>query len=94
MAETNGENYARRLGERIAKARKAAGLSQELLGKRTTISRYESGTRVPDAEELVRIARECNVSPCFLLLGEHEMMPIPDQLRMIAKKLEEQRRHG
>lgn len=51
------------LGERIAMARKVAGLSQERLGQplnldRSAVSRIESGNRTVDSLELSRLASE------------------------------------
>ncbi|WP_405611444.1 helix-turn-helix domain-containing protein [Streptomyces sp. NBC_01508] len=52
----------RELGQRIAAARRAAGLSQETLGhrigvERRTIQRYEAGARDPRYSDLLLIAR-------------------------------------
>lgn len=62
------------LNENIKNSRKAAGLSQEQLAERLhvvrqTVSKWEQGLSVPDAEMLVRIAQElgCTVNE---LLGE------------------------
>ena len=54
------------LGHRIAKYRKALGLSQEALGERLGVSRqavskWETGAAVPDMENLLALAREFQV---------------------------------
>ena len=55
------------LGKRIAKHRKALGLSQEALGERLGVSRqavskWETGAAAPDMENLMALAREFQVS--------------------------------
>lgn len=63
------------IGQRIKRARKAAGIaSQRLLGERldppkeqTTVSDWESGNYPPNALQIVQIARLCQVSPMYLL---------------------------
>ena len=63
------------LKDRIAQARKAAGLSQEQLGEklgvsRQAISKWESGAANPDVAYLAAMCRELGVSSDWLLLGE------------------------
>ena len=63
------------LKDRIAQARKAAGLSQEQLGEKLgvsgqAVSEWESGAVSPDAAALAAMCRELGVSADWLLLGE------------------------
>ena len=66
------------LNENLAKIRKERGLTQEVLSVklnvvRQTISQWEKGTAVPDADTLCRIADALDVSVSTLLGGsEHE----------------------
>ena len=60
------------LGELIASARRAAGLSQVALAaaigtKQTVISRWERGADSPRVETLVRIVRACGYEPDLVL---------------------------
>lgn len=60
--------------ERIAAARKAAGLTQEQLGEqigvtRQAVSKWESGQVVPDALTVARMCEVLHVSADHLLLG-------------------------
>ena len=62
------------LGERIALARKKAGLSQEQLGDRLGVSRqavskWESSQANPDVAYVAELCRICGVSCDWLLLG-------------------------
>ncbi|MDD7739505.1 MAG: helix-turn-helix transcriptional regulator, partial [Lachnospiraceae bacterium] len=64
------------LNENLAKVRKERGLTQEALAAklnvvRQTISKWEKGTAVPDADTLCRIADALDVS-VSTLLGETE----------------------
>ena len=65
------------LKDRIAQARKAAGLSQEQLGEklgvsRQAISKWESGAANPDVAYLAAMCRELGVPSDWLLLGEED----------------------
>ena len=62
------------IGENIRKARKAAGMTQEELGKKIGISQqavgnYESGRRKPKIKTLLRLSNGLNVSVAELLAG-------------------------
>lgn len=62
------------LGERIAQARKQAGLSQEQLGEklgvsRQAISKWESGQNNPDVAYVAEMCRLFGISSDWLLLG-------------------------
>jgi len=66
------------IGERIKQLRGKE--PQELFAKRfgvsrSTILRYESGGRDPDAGFLIALCRTYNVSANWLLLGEEEKKP-------------------
>lgn len=71
------------LKERIALARKQAGLSQEQLGEklgvsRQAVSKWESGQNNPDVAYLAEMCRLFGVSSDWLLLGkETEQASIP-----------------
>lgn len=63
-------------GERIAKLRIAKGLSQnqlsQMLGvKRSVVSYYESGDRLPSFDVLMEMSRVFNVSTDYLLKGKN-----------------------
>ncbi|MGI5461233.1 helix-turn-helix domain-containing protein [Streptomyces sp. CA-249302] len=60
------------VGRLIRETRTRAGMTQELLGRRTGLSRgsitnIEGGTQAPPLYRLVRIAAELNVQPADLL---------------------------
>ena len=65
------------LSEKIIRLRKGRGLSQEELAERLgvsrqAVSRWESGTALPDAGNLRQISRLCEVSADYLLDEERE----------------------
>ena len=67
------------LYERIALARKQAGLSQEQLGEklgvsRQAVSKWESGQTNPDVAYLAEMCRLFGVSSDWLLLGEESAL--------------------
>ncbi len=70
------------LSERIIRARKAAGLSQEELGQRLgvtrqAVSKWETGQTKPDADMLVLLCRELGLTADYLLLGVEEPAQAP-----------------
>ena len=70
------------LGERIALARKQAGLSQEQLGEklrvsRQAVSKWESGQTNPDVAYVAQMCRILEVSSDWLLLGEERGQNAP-----------------
>lgn len=72
------------LGERIAKLRKAKGLSQYDLADRLGFSRgklsnYEQGSRQPDYDTLKKIADFFEVSLDYLITG-NESSHSPDEM--------------
>ena len=81
------------LNENIKSIRKAKGLSQEELAiqlhvVRQTISKWEKGLSVPDADMLIALS-EALETPVGELLGEAAVAPKPDDMREICEKLEE-----
>lgn len=80
------------LSENIKAMRKAKGLSQEELAVklnvvRQTISKWEQGLSVPDADLLLAIS-EALETPVSTLLGETAVQPAADDLKVICEKLE------
>ena len=72
--------------------RKAKGLSQEELAiklsvVRQTVSKWENGISVPDAEMLIKIAEALD-STVNILLGEQVIIEEESELKAIASKLE------
>ena len=80
------------LNENIKKLRKSKGLSQEELAiklnvVRQTVSKWENGLSVPDADMLITLADELDTS-VSVLLGESVIEPMTDDLKTISEKLE------
>ena len=80
------------LKENIKSLRKSKGLSQEELAiklnvVRQTISKWEQGLSVPDAEMLIKIA-EVFDTPVSTLLGENISESKVDGIKAISEKLE------
>ena len=80
------------LNENIKAIRKSKGLSQEELAVklnvvRQTISKWEQGLSVPDADMLISIS-EAFETPVSTLLGETVVEEKADDLRAISEKLE------
>lgn len=80
------------LKENLKTLRKNKGLSQEELSVklnvvRQTISKWEQGLSVPDAEMLISISKEFD-TPVSELLGENISEQNKDSLKEIAEKLE------
>ena len=80
------------LKENIKTLRKEKGLSQEELSiklnvVRQTISKWEQGLSVPDAEMLISIS-EIFDTPVNTLLGENIIESKEDDLKVISEKLE------
>lgn len=80
------------LSENIKTIRKSKGLSQEELAiklnvVRQTISKWEQGLSVPDADMLISIS-EVLETPVSALLGETIAETKADDLRVISEKLE------
>ena len=80
------------LKENIKQLRKTKGLSQEELAiklnvVRQTISKWEQGLSVPDAEMLISIS-EVFETPVSTLLGENISESKVDDLKAISEKLE------
>ena len=71
-----GEAFLAEMGMRILERRKALRLSQEELAERAdmskqTVSRAENAQRELGAGNLLKIAKALEVSPDYLLTGEH-----------------------
>ena len=80
------------LNENLKNIRKAKGLSQEELAiklnvVRQTVSKWEQGRSVPDAELLLSLS-EALETPVSTLLGETVTEPEPDALKALSEKLE------
>ena len=80
------------LKENIKALRKQKGLSQEELSiklnvVRQTVSKWEQGLSVPDAEMLISLS-EVFDTPVSKLLGETISEETPDNLKEISQKLE------
>ena len=80
------------LNENIKAIRKSKGLSQEELAVRVnvvrqTISKWEQGLSVPDADLLIALS-EALETPVSTLLGETVAEPEADNLKAISQKLE------
>ena len=80
------------LNENIRAIRRSKGLSQEELAirlnvVRQTISKWENGLSVPDADLLIALS-EVLETPVSTLLGETVSEPKADDWRAIAEKLE------
>ena len=80
------------LKDNIKTLRKQKGLSQEELSiklnvVRQTVSKWEQGLSVPDAEMLISIS-EVFETPVSTLLGETILEESPDSLKEISQKLE------
>lgn len=82
------------LSDNIKRLRSAAGLSQEeLAGKlhvvRQTISKWEKGLSVPDADMLIALAQALDSSPAELLAQEENQGEKPAETRELAEELAE-----
>lgn len=80
------------LNENIKTIRKSKGLSQEELAiklnvVRQTISKWEQGLSVPDADMLISLSEVLEV-PVSTLLGETALGTRADDLKVISEKLE------
>lgn len=80
------------LKENMKAIRKSKGLSQEELAiklnvVRQTISKWEQGLSVPDAEMLITIS-EVLETPVSILIGENISESKVDDLKVISEKLE------
>lgn len=80
------------LKENLKSIRKSKGLSQEELAiklnvVRQTISKWEQGLSVPDAEMLITIS-EVLETPVSTLLGENISESKVDDIKVISEKLE------
>ena len=81
------------LNENIKELRKLKDLSQEELADRLhvvrqTVSKWEQGLSVPDADMLIALS-ETLETPVSVLLGETVTQPKTDEMQAISEKLEE-----
>lgn len=65
---------------RLAEVRRVRGLSQEELAdalgvSRQAVSKWERGESSPDTDNLIALAKLCNISLDALLLGRGELFP-------------------
>lgn len=80
------------LNENIKTIRKSKGISQEELANRLnvvrqTVSKWENGLSVPDADMLIGISDALD-TPVSILLGENVTEEKTQDLKVIAEKLE------
>lgn len=80
------------LNENIRAIRKARGLSQQELAVqlnvvRQTLSKWEQGRSVPDADMLIALSQALE-TPVSTLLGETVSPPAADDMKAVAAKLE------
>ena len=80
------------LNENIRELRKSKGLSQEELAiklnvVRQTVSKWERGLSVPDAEMLLSLGEVLD-TPVSALLGKTVIASEPDSLQALSEKLE------
>lgn len=80
------------LSHNLKVLRQEKGLSQqELAGRlnvvRQTVSKWEQGLSVPDADLLIRLSEELE-TPVHVLLGENRQEKEAEDLKAIASKLE------
>ena len=80
------------LSENIKRLRRSKGLSQEELALkinvvRQTISKWENGISVPDAQMLITLSKALDTS-VDVLLGEDVTDKEADDLKAISQKLE------
>lgn len=80
------------LNENIKNLRKSKGLSQEELAVklnvvRQTVSKWENGLSVPDADMLIALSQVLD-TPVSTLLGQALAPAEPDDLKAISEKLE------
>lgn len=92
MVATTNERKIPMLNENIKSLRKSKGLSQEefaikLNVVRQTVSKWEQGLSVPDADMLISIS-EVFETPVSVLLGETITEPKADDMKAISEKLE------
>lgn len=84
------------LNENLARVRKERGLTQEALAVklnvvRQTISKWENGTAVPDADTLCRIAEALEISVAELLGNSlHEEKMDTDKIAKSLAEINEQ----
>jgi transcriptional regulator with XRE-family HTH domain len=81
-------------GQRLARARQAAGLTLQELAKRvgwhiSTLHNYESGRRPLKIAQLAQLAAALNRSPAAFLAASDDAMPIIEQIDASAERREQ-----
>lgn len=79
------ESHTRRLGRRIAAARRAAGLTQAELAQqlnwpRDTLIHYEHGRRALAVDRLITIANTLALHPATLLIDDAQLAALVQRL--------------
>lgn len=77
-------------GEKLKKARIAAGLTQRQLAdlinaKHNSVSNWEHGQNMPDPDTIVRICEELNLSATYLLQSRPEPSTLPENVQPISE---------
>lgn len=83
MRQCNKMLYS--MGQRIRKARKAAGLTQEKLAERIDVSHqyisdFERGLVGVAVPTVIKLSNALNVSTDYILLGENESEDLTEEL--------------
>lgn len=73
------------IGDRIREARENKELDQATLARKAnivtrTLQRWEKGEQIPDGVSITKIAKATGVHPHWLLTGEGDMYPQPDNV--------------
>jgi transcriptional regulator with XRE-family HTH domain len=84
------------MGQRLAQARKARGLTQTQVGtlfasEKARVSAWEKGKNMPSAEQVARMADEYGVSVEWLILGSTPLPLAHDTLSALSKLGDEER---
>jgi transcriptional regulator with XRE-family HTH domain len=86
--------YDVQFGQRLARARQAAGLTLQELAERvgwhiSTLHNYESGRRPLKIAQLVQLAAALNRSPAAFLAASDDAIPIIEQIDASAERREQ-----
>lgn len=60
------------------------------VGGKSTVSNWEKGRRMPDLDQVAKIAKACGVSTDYIILGEESESLIIKQLKEREKELSAQ----
>ena len=85
MTSSNADSFTRTVGQQIARARRAAGLSQAELAARLgwprdTLIHYEHGRRAIAVDRVAAIAQALDVPPETLLMTDYALAHLYTQL--------------